>query len=473
MVKVVIKKCLFARFLVLFLAFSSPVVLLAQEGANAGKGAGSAGKMTLRQCMEYAVEHSSKMISARADLSDARVERRDAILRTFTPQVSGSTYGYYNWGRSVDPETNTYSNIKSFHNGYSLSAGLVLFDGFSAVNNMSIARTSVLMGISRQQQAEDEICLATMEAWSNVLYFSQLSKILLDQVAAAELSLSKARKEEQLGRKAYADVVQMEADLADKQYQRLQAKNKAEDALLSLKSVMLWPLDEPLSLDESEVMSIFSAMEVYGTSSFEMASVTEYALEHNPQAIIAEGNVDIAKRNLSTARWSLAPSLSLNGGWSTTYFTYPGRAGYSPVPFREQFKNNRGEYIQLSLSIPIYNRLQAHSSIRKRRNAYDKAVAERNQKISELEAEVKRAFQDRRAQYSSMVLASKRAEAQEEACKLSIKKWEQGMISAIEYQTALNNHLQAQADKMQAQLLFLIKDKVLRYFKGESYLSQR
>ncbi len=449
------------------------------------------------------MEHSSKMISARADLSDARVERRDAILRTFTPQVSGSTYGYYNWGRSVDPETNTYSNIKSFHNGYSLSAGLVLFDGFSAVNNMSIARTSVLMGISRQQQAEDEICLATMEAWSNVLYFSQLSKILSDQVAAAELSLSKARKEEQLGRKAYADVVQMEADLADKQYQRLQAKNKAEDALLTLKSVMLWPLDEPLNLDESEVMSIFSAMEVYGTSSFEneksgslsgegldgsvcavfrgdepgdvkeMASVTEYALEHNPQAIIAEGNVDIAKRNLSTARWSLAPSLSLNGGWSTTYFTYPGRAGYSPVPFREQFKNNRGEYIQLSLSIPIYNRLQAHSSIRKRRNAYDKAVAERNQKISELEAEVKRAFQDRRAQYSSMVLASKRAEAQEEACKLSIKKWEQGMISAIEYQTALNNHLQAQADKMQAQLLFLIKDKVLRYFKGESYLSQR
>lgn len=419
------------------------------------------------------MEHSSKMISARADLSDARVERRDAILRTFTPQVSGSTYGYYNWGRSVDPETNTYSNIKSFHNGYSLSAGLVLFDGFSAVNNMSIARTSVLMGISRQQQAEDEICLATMEAWSNVLYFSQLSKILSDQVAAAELSLSKARKEEQLGRKAYADVVQMEADLADKQYQRLQAKNKAEDALLTLKSVMLWPLEEPLSLDESEVMSIFSAMEVYGTSSFEMASVTEYALEHNPQAIIAEGNVDIAKRNLSTARWSLAPSLSLNGGWSTTYFTYPGRAGYSPVPFREQFKNNRGEYIQLSLSIPIYNRLQAHSSIRKRRNAYDKAVAERNQKISELEAEVKRAFQDRRAQYSSMVLASKRAEAQEEACKLSIKKWEQGMISAIEYQTALNNHLQAQADKMQAQLLFLIKDKVLRYFKGESYLSQR
>ena len=443
MVKVVIKKCLFARFLVLFLAFSSPVVLLAQEGENAGKGAGSVGKMTLRQCMEYAVEHSSKMISARADLSDARVERRDAILRTFTPQVSGSTYGYYNWGRSVDPETNTYSNIKSFHNGYSLSAGLVLFDGFSAVNNMSIARTSVLMGISRQQQAEDEICLATMEAWSNVLYFSQLSKILSDQVAAAELSLSKARKEEQLGRKAYADVVQMEADLADKQYQRLQAQNKAEDALLSLKSVMLWPLDEPLSLDESEVMSIFSAMD-NGVSDggLEMASVTEYALEHNPQAIIAEGNVDIAKRNLSTARWSLAPSLSLNGGWSTTYFTYPGRAGYSPVPFREQFKNNRGEYIQLSLSIPIYNRLQAHSSIRKRRNAYDKAVAERNQKISELEAEVKRAFQDRRAQYSSMVLASKRAEVQEEACKLSIKKWEQGMISAIEYQTALNNHLQ-------------------------------
>ena len=443
----------------LFLTVSLPSGMFAQDGA-----------LTLRQCMEYAVEHSARVKVAQADLSDTRVERREAVLKTFTPQVSASSYGYYNWGRSVDPETNTYSNIKSFHNGYSLSAGLALFDGFQAVNNMKIAKTSLLMGISREQQAEDEVCLATMEAWSNVLYYSELSRILEDQVAAAQLSLDKARKEEQLGKKAYADVVQMEAELADKQYQSLQAKGKADDALLTLKSVMMWPLDTPLVLDAQEPSRLADNA---SKNQEDMAHIVDYALAHNPQAIIAEGNVSNARRQLSTARWQLAPSLSLSGGWSTTYFTYPGRAGYTPVPFREQLKNNRGEYIQLSINIPIYNRLQAQSSVIRRKNAYDRAVAERDQKMTELEAEVKRAVQDRDNTLSSWKLALKRAEVQQEAYKLNVKKYDQGMISSIEYQSAVNNWLQAQADRLQAQLTYMIKEKVLRYYQGQSYLSQR
>ena len=470
MVKVNSVRCLFAWSAALFLMFFSAGRSLAQGMADTGESAESPMPMTLLQCMEYAVEHSSKMKMAQADLSDARVERRDAILKTITPFVSASSYGYYNWGRSVDPETNTYSNIKSFHNGYSLSAGLTLFDGFQAVNNMKIAETSLLMGISREQQTEDEVCLATMEAWSNVLYYTELSKILQDQVAAAELSLSKARKEEQLGRKAYADVVQMEAELSDKQYQSLQAKNRAEDALLTLKSVMMWPMEEPLVLDENEPSRL--ANESAGTKE-DISQIVDYALAHNPQAIIAEGNVSNAKRQLSTARWQLAPSLSLNGGWSTSYFTYPGRAGYTPTPFREQFKNNSGEYLQVSISIPIYNRLQSQSSVRRRKNAYDKAVAERDQKMTELASEVKRAVQDRDNTLSSWKLAVKRAEVQEEAYKLNVKKYEQGMISSIEYQTAVNTWLQAQADRLQAQLTYMIKEKVLRYYQGQSYLSQR
>ncbi|MBO6222336.1 MAG: TolC family protein [Bacteroidales bacterium] len=470
MIKVNSAGCLFVWVLVLFLAGSLSSGGFSQDRAGSRESTVIPDKMTLRQCMEYAVEHSARVKVAQADLSDTRVERREAVLKTFTPQVSASSYGYYNWGRSVDPETNTYSNIKSFHNGYSLSAGLALFDGFQAVNNMKIAKTSLLMGISREQQAEDEVCLATMEAWSNVLYYSELSRILEDQVAAAQLSLDKASKEEQLGKKAYADVVQMEAELADKQYQSLQAKGKADDALLTLKSVMMWPLDTPLVLDAQEPSRLADNA---SKNQEDIAHIVDYALAHNPQAIIAEGNVSNARRQLSTARWQLAPSLSLSGGWSTTYFTYPGRAGYTPVPFREQLKNNRGEYIQLSINIPIYNRLQAQSSVIRRKNAYDRAVAERDQKMTELEAEVKRAVQDRDNTLSSWKLALKRAEVQQEAYKLNVKKYDQGMISSIEYQSAVNNWLQAQADRLQAQLTYMIKEKVLRYYQGQSYLSQR
>ena len=102
--------------------------------------------MDLKACMRYAVEHSTKMRIAHADNRDAQIDRRDAILAAFTPTIEGGTYAYSIFGRGIDPETNTYIRTTSFHNGYSLSAGISLFNGFQAVNNLKITKTAQMMG---------------------------------------------------------------------------------------------------------------------------------------------------------------------------------------------------------------------------------------------------------------------------------------------------------------------------------------
>ena len=154
------------------------------------------GKMTLKQCMQYAVDNSYKVLISGAEVSDARVDRLEAILKAFSPSVEAGSYGYYNFGRSVDPETNTYVSVTSFNNGYSLSGGITLFNGFSAVNNIRIARTSVQMGLDKERQTIDQLCLATMEAFYNVVYYKELTSILESQKATAEAALSLVRKKE-------------------------------------------------------------------------------------------------------------------------------------------------------------------------------------------------------------------------------------------------------------------------------------
>lgn len=58
--------------------------------------------MGLKDCMRYAVEHSTKVKIQNADNRDAQINRRDAILQMFTPEISGNTYAYYNLGRSIN-----------------------------------------------------------------------------------------------------------------------------------------------------------------------------------------------------------------------------------------------------------------------------------------------------------------------------------------------------------------------------------
>lgn len=423
--------------------------------------------MNLKECMRYAVEHSTKMRIQQADNRDAQIDRRNAILNAFTPEINGNTYAYYNFGRSIDPETNTYSLTTSFHNGYSLSAGIVLFNGFQAVNNLKITRTAQEMGFTKKQQLEDQICLATMEAYCNVLYYTELEEALQGQVATAEKSLQLALRQEELGQKSHADVVQMQSDLAERQYQLTTCRNNLNNAIITLKDVMFWPIEEPLKIDGS-----IAQQSLLVTAPVDAQIMVAQAQHTMPSVLLAEGTMKNAQLALKTAKWQLLPSLALYGGWSSSYFTYPGRTDYVPTPYFDQIKNNRGEYVQLSLNIPIYDRLSSHSNIAKRKNAYDRAQADYDQALRDVEAEVLRAVADRDGAADALKQAETRAALQEEAFSLNGKRFEQGLISSIEYQTASNNYLNALAEQLNARLQYFIKNSVVNYYKGIPYLEQ-
>lgn len=428
---------------------------------------------TLRDCMEYAISNSTQVRIQQADNGDSQIARRQAILSAFTPSVSGSAGIYSSFGRAIDPESNTYRTSSSLNNSYSVSAGINLFNGFEAVNNLRITRTALAMGLNMEQQIKDRICLATIEAYCNVVYYTQLCRIIGEQVKTAEASLVLVRKQEELGQKSHADAVQAEADLADKKYSLTSTRNMLSDALISLKDVMFWPITEPLEIDTEAVEEEAGRYgDLPGHDGPGAEETIGKALETLPDIFIAKGRMDNARLELRTAKWKFVPSLSLHAGWSTSYYTYPGQDGYVASPFWNQFRNNGGEYIQLSLSIPIFNRLSRHSDVARKKNAYKRAEAQYEQTVREVEAEVCRAIQDRDGAEAAFLLADRRAAVQKESFRLSSRQFEQGLISSIEYQTVSGNLLKALAERLDAMLQYHIKKRIVEYYNGTSYIEQ-
>ena len=414
--------------------------------------------MTLRDCVRYALAHSAELRVLQADLGDAQLARRNAILNAFTPSVSGDVYAYSNFGRSIDPETNTYSTTTSFHNGYSLSAGITLFNGFRAVNNLKITKLAESTGVTRIQQSEDRIRLATMEAYCNVLYYTELLKTIQAQTETAETALRLAQRQAELGQKSQANVLQMEADLSDRRYKLTVCENQLQNAYITLKDIMLYPTDQLFSVTDVEVDTTLSD----GMLAMEAGR----AAERLPAVIIAENERQTARLALKTAKWQLLPSLSLYGGWSSTYFTYPGRAGYVPVPYWRQLSDNGGEYVQLSLSIPIYDRLSRQTEIARRRNDCDRAEARYMQTRQGVEAEVRRALADRDGAAAALRQAERHAALQQQLYAMSTRQFEQGLLSALEYRTVADNHLSSTADLLNARLQLFLKTWVVRYYFG-------
>ena len=128
--------------------------------------------------------------------------------------------------------------------------------------------------------------------------------------------------------------------------------------------------------------------------------------------------------------------------------------------------------MEVSVQIPIWNRLSKHSAIVRRRHALEKATAELDQKRRDVESEVRRAVLDRNGSAIAYRQARYKSEVQAEAYALHLKKLEQGLISPLEFQTANNNYLKAQADEMDSLFKYLIKQAVVKYYNGIEYVNQ-
>ena len=409
--------------------------------------------MSLSACMDFAVSHSTEMRLSAADRSDERAEKVQAILGAFTPSVSAQSYAYNQYGRNLDPETNTYTDFTTFHNGYSLSAGITLFDGFQAINKLRIATVQQQKGLSQEQQTADKVRLATMEAYYQVVYYDRLVEVLRLQAATADSALLKAQREEALGRKGHADVVQMESEQAQRQFQLTQAEGQLQQALLTLKETMCWPLDSSLSITKTITKNENNNGNDNGNA-FVLPSVQ-----------IAEAHLRQAQLQLRQARSAWSPSLSLNAGWSTTYYTYPDMAGYQPLPFRDQWKNNGGEYVQLTLSIPIYSKGQHSLALSKSKNEVSRAQARLEQAQRERDNALCRARDEVATAQAAARQATRMAEVKHQAFLLAQRQYALGIITAIEYQTASQSFLTAEADSINALLQLQLKQHQLNYYR--------
>ena len=170
------------------------------------------------------------------------------------------------------------------------------------------------------------------------------------------------------------------------------------------------------------------------------------------------------------ARAAFFPSLSLSAGLNTTYYhTLHSDAGLS---FGSQFKNNMGEYVGITLSIPLFNRLQTITNIRRAKNNYRIASENYQQKQLELEKLSREARQDWQGYQKQAVLMAKKVEADSIAYRLTRRQFEEGLATAIDLRTTSAQLLNSKATLLQCRLMAMVKACLIRYYRGETIWEQ-
>ena len=414
----------------------------------------------MQQCMQYAVEHNHEVKRTEFELDNYKANRTGAIGR-FLPSIDAGIGAQYNFGRAIDPETNGYTDVSTFYNGYSLSASLPVFDGFNRLHALKAAKASVLMGQSALRQQQDQTALNVLQAFTNVAYYDGLVKMAEEKVEETELLLRQTRVLEEVGRKSQADVAQVESQQAEADYELIRQQNLLGSALLELKKAMAFPIADTLSLEVRRQRTLSPSV----ANSKSVGSELSLTQEH-PELLASRYQMQASKHEWHQARASLFPSLSLSAGLNTTYYhTMHSNTGQS---FHNQIKNNMGEYIGATLSIPLFNRLQTITSIRRAKNNYQIARENYEQKQLELEKLSREAWQDWQGYLKQTIQMEKKVEADSLAYHLTRRQFEEGLSTAIDLHTTSSQLLQSKATLLQCQLMAIVKEQLVRYYNGET-----
>lgn len=414
-------------------------------------------KMTLEACMKYAIEHSTSVQQQEIALEDARQNYIGAVASAM-PSINASTGGTMNYGRSIDPETNTYTTTSTFNNSYSLSGSLTVFNGLSTINTIKATKVMRAMGIEELQLARDQIAMNTMSAYFDVVYYYGTVEIAQEQLMTSQLELKQVQEQYELDLKAPADVAEVEAQVANYDYLLTEQQSNLELALIELRKVMNYPQEEPLEIDtevDIEGMLITETLE----------EVLSYALVYNPQIRSKEMNSRYYELNYASTKGRYLPSISLSGGFSTNYFVNVDSPG-NYAKYFNQLGNNRGYYVGMSMSIPIFSGLSRRVAKHRAKLQYDNAILAHTEQRRTLESEVAKTYQEMQNFGKQYIMSKKKVQANDLAYRSVSQKFAEGMVTAIDLQTASNNLLQARSDLLHARLQYIIKCRMVGYYNG-------
>ena len=203
-----------------------------------------------------------------------------------------------------------------------------------------------------------------------------------------------------------------------------------------------------------------------------------------------------ARYAFRASRGALFPSISLGAGISTTYYQQLN------VPhtnaFGTQFRNNAGQYVYLSLSIPVFNRLQTIAHIRRQRNNVRRAEEELEYRYNELQRLIQETLTDLEPVtgtgtlvfllvgffggismgagvvvsrfFGSRETEKMRAKVASDsiAARLTVRRYEEGLASSIDVQTQAVALLQSKAQLWQCRLTQCYRTRLLNHYKGKS-----
>ena len=410
---------------------------------------------TLQDCIGYALDHNLNVQQSALQVKQREIEVNTAENNRL-PGVSGGASQNFSFGRGLTAD-NTYANTNTTNTSFSVGADMTLFNGFRLRNNIALSKLNLEAATVDLEKAKDDIRVAVAQAYVQILYNHEILAVAQRQIEIDSLQVERLEVLRDNGKATAADVAAQQATLAQSRLTCVQAENNLNMARLDLAQLLELPSPEGFDVVVPDEDALFMPLPAGPEA------IYEEAVGIKPAVRAEETRLAYAERNIDLAKGGYLPSLSLNGGLGTNYYT---SSGYPSKTFFEQLGNNFSQYVGLSLNVPIFSRMANRNQVKNARLSYNAQQLQLETAKKSLYKEIQQAWYNALAAQSKFESGTQAAAAAGESFALATAKYENGKSSITEFNEAKNQYLKARSDLVQARYEYLYQTRLLDFYRG-------
>ncbi len=406
---------------------------------------------SLDDCINYAIANNLTVKAQQLSQMSAKQSITDAKSR-YLPQVSANASQSWNIGRGLTSE-NTYANRNTSSFGWNGGISLPLFSGLSTERQVAYAKANLQRITEQYEAAKEDISINVITSYLQVLYCYEMVQVAQNQVDLSQYEYTRQQALLEAGKIPEVDMLEAQSQLANDQYTVVQNTNQLSLAKIDLIQL----LQLRVEADEFDVLPLSEA------ESMLMAPDEAYALalQYNHSIAAARKGILTSEKNIKLAKSGYLPTLSLNAGIGSSYYTISGMKSES---FGSQMDHNLSTSFGLSLNVPIFDAFSTRNSVR--RAKIEKLNAELNldQAEQKLYREIQQAYYQAVGAHEkreSSLIAENSAQRAFEAMQ---EKYNIGRATPTEYEQSKNKVLRCTAERIQAQYEYILRSRLLQYY---------
>lgn len=414
---------------------------------------------TLEKCINHAVKQNIALKIQQNLEKKAEYDRQQSQWN-LAPSINGWGESNFDFRRSTN-QNNEISSGSTYTMNYGISSSLNLFSGFTSMNTISANRYNELVYSESSKLAINVLTTEITDLFTRVVYQQSLIKVVREQLEVSISELKRITATIEAGQLEQAALYEIEAIVSGNRLVVSQAEN--EFRLLKLKLAQLIEIPEDTNFILSSI-EIDTKIPDEKNQSIETVYAT--ACMNYPSILQKEYELEYFRKLLHISKGQLAPSLSLNGAYSSGFYSTDTLPDGSHTPFNTQFNNYLNPSVGLSLKVPVFNGRYRDFQVKKSKIDLENAMFKLENQKKMICREIEDAIMKKEAYYLEYQHAFDNLKYAEKSFDSYREKFRLGLINTTDFINAQSQLSKAKSEVLRAKYSWYVVDKTIQLFQG-------